>query len=94
MVAVVPYGTGSSQMACSETGSPSSVQLKMTGVTLSTFLDKAEFLARPTSSSESSLPLSIPLGFGHGILLRNGLVHKVMIIVRLIKIKPLIEIPV
>jgi hypothetical protein len=94
MVAVVPYGTGSSQMACSETGSPSSVQLKMTGVTLSTFLDKAEFLARPTSSSESSLPLSIPLGFGHGILLRNGLVHKVMIIVRLIKIKTLIEIPV
>jgi hypothetical protein len=56
-------------------------------------LDKAEFLARPTSSSESSLPLSIPLGFGHDILLRNGLVHKVLIIVRLIKINPLIEIP-
>jgi hypothetical protein len=31
MAAVVPYGTGSSQTACSETGSPSSVQLKMTG---------------------------------------------------------------
>jgi hypothetical protein len=81
-------------MACSKTGSPSSVQLKMTGRTLSTFLDKAEFLARPTSSRESSLPLSILLGFGHGILLRNGLVHKVLITVRLIKIKPLIEIPV
>jgi hypothetical protein len=31
MAAAVPYGTGNSQMACSETGSPSSVQLKMTG---------------------------------------------------------------
>jgi hypothetical protein len=31
MVATEPYGTESSQMACSETGSPSSVQLKMTG---------------------------------------------------------------
>jgi hypothetical protein len=38
--------------------------------------------------------LLLPLGFGHGILLRNGLVHKVLIVVRLIKIKPLIEIPV
>jgi hypothetical protein len=31
MAASVPYGTESSQMACSETGSPSSVQLKMNG---------------------------------------------------------------
>jgi hypothetical protein len=31
MVAVVPYGTESSQMACPEMESPSSVQLKMTG---------------------------------------------------------------
>jgi hypothetical protein len=30
MVATVPYGTRNSQMACSETGSPSSVKLKMT----------------------------------------------------------------
>jgi hypothetical protein len=30
MAAVVPYETRSSQMACSETRSPSSVQLKMT----------------------------------------------------------------
>jgi hypothetical protein len=61
---------------------------------VSTFLDKAEFLARPASSSETSLPLSILLGFGHGILLRDDLVHKVLITIRLIKIKPLIEIPV
>jgi hypothetical protein len=53
-----------------------------------------KFLARPTCSGESGLPLSILLGFGHGILLRNGLVHKVLVAVRLIKIKPLIEIPV
>jgi hypothetical protein len=65
----------------------------MTGEDPECFLDKAEFLARPTSSGESSLPLSILLGFGHGILLRNDLVHKVLITVRLIKIKPLIEIP-
>jgi hypothetical protein len=31
MAAAVPYGTGSSQTAYSETGSPSSAQLKMTG---------------------------------------------------------------
>jgi hypothetical protein len=31
MAAAVPYGTGNSQTACSEMGSPSSVQLKMTG---------------------------------------------------------------
>jgi hypothetical protein len=31
MAAAVPYETRSSLMACSETGSPSSVQLKMTG---------------------------------------------------------------
>jgi hypothetical protein len=31
MAAVVPYGTGNSQTACSKPGSPSSVQLKMTG---------------------------------------------------------------
>jgi hypothetical protein len=31
MAVVVPYGTESSQMACSEMGSPSNVQLKMTG---------------------------------------------------------------
>jgi hypothetical protein len=31
MATAVPYGTESSRMACSETGSPSSVQLKMTG---------------------------------------------------------------
>jgi hypothetical protein len=30
MAAVVPYGTGNSQTASSEMGSPSSVQLKMT----------------------------------------------------------------
>jgi hypothetical protein len=30
MAAVVPYGTRNSRTACSETGSPSSVQLKMT----------------------------------------------------------------
>jgi hypothetical protein len=31
MAIVVPYGTGNSGVACSETGSPSSVQLKITG---------------------------------------------------------------
>jgi hypothetical protein len=31
MVVAVPYGTGNSQTAYSETGSPSSVKLKMTG---------------------------------------------------------------
>jgi hypothetical protein len=31
MADVVPYGTRNSQMACSEMGSPSGVQLKMTG---------------------------------------------------------------
>jgi hypothetical protein len=31
MAAAVPYGTGNSRVASSETGSPSSVQLKMTG---------------------------------------------------------------
>jgi hypothetical protein len=31
MAAVVPCGTRNSEMACSETGSPSSVQLKMNG---------------------------------------------------------------
>jgi hypothetical protein len=31
MAAALPYGTRNSQTACSETGSPSSVQLKMTG---------------------------------------------------------------
>jgi hypothetical protein len=31
MATAVPYGTETSQMACNETESPSSVQLKMTG---------------------------------------------------------------
>jgi hypothetical protein len=31
LAAAVPYGTGNSRTACSEMGSPSSVQLKMTG---------------------------------------------------------------
>jgi hypothetical protein len=33
-------------------------------------------------------------GFCHGIFLRNGLVHKGLIVVRLIKIKPLIKVSV
>jgi hypothetical protein len=64
------------------------------GRTMSTLLDKAELFAWPTSSVESGLPLTILLGFCHGIFLRNCLVHKVLIVVRLIKIKPLIKVSV
>jgi hypothetical protein len=64
------------------------------GRTLSTLLDKAELFAWPTSNGESSLPLLVLLGFCHSIFLRNGLVHKVLIVVRLINIKSLIKVPV
>jgi hypothetical protein len=75
-------------------GNPPLSSWRWLGMTLSTLLDKVELYVWPTSSGESGLPLPILLGFCHGIFLRNGLVHKVLLAVWLIKIKPLIKVSV
>jgi hypothetical protein len=59
MAIVVPYGTGNSRVACSETGSPSSVQLKMTH----SGHEKPRTENR-TEVTENRTEVTEPIGFG------------------------------